>query len=552
MDDNNDPPDPLVGLNLGGSGITNLSPTIGIFNNISTLILCNNYLIRLPPEIGKLTNLQKLDVSKNRLSELPREIGRLRNLTELDIHGNMITTLPPAMGRLFRLEKLRLEYNPLTSPPYDIITKDVRTIIYYLRDHLETRVPLPPRTWVSKPGVQLNHHTPDQVFKVMCYNVLAQAYATPAFYPHCPSWALDWSYRSNLILQEIVSVGADIVCLQEIQTEHFETLFVPELAKHGYTGIHRPKSRYNTMHDEDRRFVDGCCIFWKSSRFELNFEHLVDFVEQTMAREYLLADHNAWSRLISKDNIGLVAVLEFKPTNGKGGIHHNANFPSLHDVRGSPQRKSADFHSEQYNPGSKYILICNTHIHWNPEFNDVKLMQSQLLIEEVQKLLPRNMKIPIIFCGDFNSTPDSGVWEFLQNGYLPAHHPDFGKFQWGHHTTKDGKPGSGLRHHLNLHSAYTSVNGAEPEFTNASPLFRGCLSYIWFSQDTLKARCVLETPNKAILEEDVAMPNSRSPSDHVSLVGEFALDDGDASRKTSMPLHQQPHHPQQRLFARQK
>jgi CCR4-NOT transcription complex subunit 6 len=52
----------------------------------------------------------------------------------------------------------------------------------------------------------------------------------------------------------------------------------------------------------------------------------------------------------------------------------------------------------------------------------VKLMQTQLLIEEVQKLLPRHMKIPTILCGDFNSTPDSGVWEFLQKGHLPASH----------------------------------------------------------------------------------------------------------------------------------
>ena len=58
----------------------------------------------------------------------------------------------------------------------------------------------------------------------------------------------------------------------------------------------------------------------------------------------------------------------------------------------------------------------------NPEFSDVKLMQSQLLIEEIQKLMPRSMKMPVILCGDFNSTPDSGVWEFLQNGYLPASH----------------------------------------------------------------------------------------------------------------------------------
>jgi hypothetical protein len=238
----------------------------------------------------------------------------------------------------------------------------------------------------------------------MCYNLLAPSYATPSYYPHCPSWALDWSYRSSLILQEIVAIGADILCLQEVEMEHFELFFTPELAKQGYSGIHRPKSRFHTMGDDDRRFVDGCCIFWKSNRFDLHYEHLIDFVEQTMARESLLADHDAFSRLISKvcnnkkgcasyflpfffffgcvcvcnfdsrkkspnieqDNIGLVAVLELKSfsTTGAGGKHSNPHFPPLHDVRASPQRKSSETVTEQYNPNSKYVLICNTHIHW--------------------------------------------------------------------------------------------------------------------------------------------------------------------------------------------
>ena len=52
------------------------------------------------------------------------------------------------------------------------------------------------------------------VFTIMTYNVLAENYATRSQYGYCPSWALGWSYRKNLILKEILTNQADIVCLQ--------------------------------------------------------------------------------------------------------------------------------------------------------------------------------------------------------------------------------------------------------------------------------------------------------------------------------------------------
>ena len=33
--------------------------------------------------------------------------------------------------------------------------------------------------------------------------------------------------------------------------------------------------------------------------------------------------------------------------------------------------------------------------------------------------------VPLIFCGDLNSLPNSGVIEFLSNGRVPADHADF-------------------------------------------------------------------------------------------------------------------------------
>ena len=54
--------------------------------------------------------------------------------------------------------------------------------------------------------------------------------------------------------------------LQEIETEQFVNFFRPELQQHGYDGIFSPKSRARTMTEEDRKYVDGCAIFYRTSK----------------------------------------------------------------------------------------------------------------------------------------------------------------------------------------------------------------------------------------------------------------------------------------------
>ena len=51
-------------------------------------------------------------------------------------------------------------------------------------------------------------------FTIMCYNTLCEKFATPQVYSYTPSWALAWSYRKDLLLQDILNYSADIVCLQ--------------------------------------------------------------------------------------------------------------------------------------------------------------------------------------------------------------------------------------------------------------------------------------------------------------------------------------------------
>ena len=81
------------------------------------------------------------------------------------------------------------------------------------------------------------------------------------------------------------------------------------------------------------------------------------------------------------------------------------------------------------------MVVCTAHIHWDPEFCDVKLIQTMMLMFEIRNFVNDAAKqydvaggpnsIPLILCGDLNSLPNSGVVEFLTNSRISVHHPDF-------------------------------------------------------------------------------------------------------------------------------
>lgn len=67
------------------------------------------------------------------------------------------------------------------------------------------------------------------------------------------------------------------------------------------------------------------------------------------------------------------------------------------------------------------ILVANAHMHWDPEFSDVKLIQTMMFLSELKSIAERASgsaatgspaadpsSIPIVLCADLNSLPDSG------------------------------------------------------------------------------------------------------------------------------------------------
>lgn len=132
---------------------------------------------------------------------------------------------------------------------------------------LNDLVSLPPsaRDWIILNENDKSENKDDK-FTVLCYNILCDKYATQQMYGYTASWALAWDYRKDLILQELQGHDADVVCLQEVAMDNFNEVFSPALAYHEYKGVFWPKSRAKIMSESEKKNVDGCATFYKSSK----------------------------------------------------------------------------------------------------------------------------------------------------------------------------------------------------------------------------------------------------------------------------------------------
>lgn len=490
-------------LDIGGMHLKNLSPELFRYTFLTTLYIPHNSLAELPVLISKLTHLTHLDASSNKLTSVPPQLGLLTRLRELYLFDNHLTSLPPQLGTLHLLDTLGIEGNPLPDTLRSLVEKDGTTgLISYLRDSCPVQDPPPERPWLTIEPDSLPQldKRPEETFSLMCYNVLCDRYATPQLYGYTPSWALSWEYRKELILQEVLLYGSDIICLQEVDTESYENYFAEHLSQHDYDGVHYPKSRARTMSGDERRGVDGCATFFKNTKFALVEQQLIEFNQIAMRRPDFKKTEDMFNRVMTKDQIAVVTLLEHRASGAR-------------------------------------LIVANTHIHWDPEFRDVKLVQTAMLMDEVSKIandfarLPARMnlaegydkaptysngtKIPTIVCGDFNSIPESGVYEFLSRGAVEKDHDDFMSHVYGHYTS------DGLSHKFNLKSAYSHIN--ELPFTNYTSGFFEVIDYMFYTSQSMGVTGLLGEADRSYLDQTVGFPNAHFPSDHISLLAEFKI-----------------------------
>ncbi|BFG38337.1 hypothetical protein CerSpe_246110 [Prunus speciosa] len=370
-----------------------------------------------------------------------------------------------------------------------------------------------PRRLVPVNGVDVMGHLDSDgrisssgTFTVLSYNILSDVYATSESYSYCPSWALSWPYRKQNLLREIVGYRADIVCLQEVQSDHFEEFFAPELDKHGYQALYKRKT--NEVFTGGAQAIDGCATFFRRDRFSHVKKYEVEFNKAAQSLTDAMIPSNqkksALNRLV-KDNVALIVVLEAKFSN-----------------------QGAD------NPGKRQLLcVANTHVNVHQDLKDVKLWQVHTLLKGLEKIAA-SADIPMLVCGDFSSIPGSAPHTLLAMGKVDPSHPDLQV-----DPLNILRPLSKLIHQLPLVSAYSSFarlgvglgmeqqrrrmdpTTNEPLFTNCTRDFIGTLDYIFYTADSLTVESLLELLDEESLRKDTALPSPEWSSDHIALLAEF-------------------------------
>ena len=221
----------------------------------------------------------------------------------------------------------------------------------------------------------------------------------------------------------------------------------------------------------------------------------VDFLQLAMQDNTLPKTETFFDRLHNKDNIALICLLKLAD----------------HSATTSKERKN----SKQVQ--AQHLLLANSHIHWNPSFTDVKLLQMALLLRELETFerrhakLFKNGKCPAIICGDLNSLPDSGVYEFLSKGKVAAFHPDFSNIDYGNYTS------DGLKHSFHpLKSAYEDVNDTSSfRYTNYTPGFKGIIDHTFYTATSLQVQGLLAGYDETWTKTTLGFPNMLIPSDHI-------------------------------------
>ncbi|XP_023696709.2 protein angel homolog 2 [Paramormyrops kingsleyae] len=207
-------------------------------------------------------------------------------------------------------------------------------------------------------------------FSVMSYNILSQDLLqdNAYLYRHCQLPVLDWSHRLPSLLRELQQHSADILCLQEVQEDHYLKQIKPSLDSLGYHSEYKRRTG---------RKPDGCAVCFKRDRFSLVSCHPVEFYRRGVP-------------LLDRDNVGLVLLLRpsgVAPSSGRG------------------------------------LCVANTHLLYNPRRGDIKLAQLALLLAEISRVsrplgAADDTPCPVILCGDFNSVPWSPLYTFIRDSRL--------------------------------------------------------------------------------------------------------------------------------------
>ncbi|XP_072743590.1 2',5'-phosphodiesterase 12 [Anoplolepis gracilipes] len=326
------------------------------------------------------------------------------------------------------------------------------------------------------------HKLSGRSFRVISYNILADTYADSDFskdvlYPYCPQYALDMTYRKQLILKEIIGFNGDIICLQEVDRNIYDNDLLPFLYMLNYNGEFVTKNEIN----------EGLATFFDQERFEK-----VGFKFSVMAQNIDLPGFaEVWSQI--------------------NNCKTKERFLARNTTIQVTMLRSRE------NP-NEILVVGNTHLYFKPDADHIRLLQGYYAITYINEMARNTQEVNpscnvrVILCGDFNSVPECGIYQLMTKLHVSRTCEDWKS------NVEEAVENVSLTQDLLMSSACGT-----PTYTNYTPAFSACLDYIFYERHKFEVEQVIPMPSKEELTLHTGLPSVVFPSDHISLCADLKL-----------------------------
>jgi hypothetical protein len=288
----------------------------------------------------------------------------------------------------------------------------------------------------------------------------------------------------------------------------------------GYQGFFSVKQTGGTQ--------EGCAMFWSLTKFEqaADDEMHTHVLRDLFPKPDAMLKDTTWKSLSDIQNL-----LTRRP-DLKEIIDHKLGHV-LQTAYLRPRRSDTGESSSSSLLLPDGILVANTHLFYHPLADHIRLMQTFVSLHQLDQ--ERTTDCPILYCGDFNTSPTNCAVRLILDRSVPKNfnrlQQHLRAFHWGDCETSaaslnniplDDFPALEIPDHFpTLVSAY---GDKPPLFTHYISSFHGCLDHLFSSLSTAKNKHSLKTmamapmPTISDVSRHVAMPSEFLPSDHVSLV----------------------------------
>ncbi|KRT80152.1 hypothetical protein AMK59_7673, partial [Oryctes borbonicus] len=218
--------------------------------------------------------------------------------------------------------------------------------------------------------------------RVVSYNILAERYTDDNQFHYCDPKYLSINYRRQVILEELINYKADLICMQEVDVDQYNDYFKEHFKNNGYIPVFYKKGHL---------LPEGLAFVFDRNRFKkLDCTHIV-------------LSHQLKTNNFFKD------ILNFMKT-----------YKEVKELF-MKQHTSLLVTTLKLVETGDILIVANTHLYYHCEAGHIRLLQIAMILKYIKLQVKRikskeATKVSVIFCGDFNSKPETAVYQFLTRG----------------------------------------------------------------------------------------------------------------------------------------